>query len=68
MNNNVEFKEEWNSSLGVREEKPSGFGSKLANFLMRRSGGAIKNEKQANKILIAVSVVILIISIYLFLK
>ncbi len=41
--------------------------SKLATWLMKISKGAIKTEKQANMIMIAISAVVIIVSlIYIF--
>jgi len=41
--------------------------SKLAAWLMKISGGAIKNEKQANMVMIIISIIVIAISlVYIF--
>lgn len=64
MNGDIQFKKEL--------EKPQQFvlqkswGEKLAEFLVKYSGGLIKNEKQASYVILGFVALAIIISLYLF--
>ena len=61
MNNNN------NNQYSQFEEEPRGIQNKMVNFIMKISGGAIKEEKHANYVLLGIVAVIFIIS-FLVLK
>jgi len=63
MNGEVQFKEEWRPQQFVPKK---GWGEKLAGFLVKYSGGLIKDETQASYVIIGLVVVAIIISLFLF--
>lgn len=68
-NNQVQLKD---PRLELKKEeflpKRGGFGEKLASLIVKYSGGLIKNEKQANYTLMAISLVIFLISLIIFFR
>ncbi len=61
----VEFKEEWQMpSVRYRKEK-RGFGEKLADLIMKSSGGLIKNQTKANYVILTIVAVMIIVSFFL---
>lgn len=67
-NNNSEVKfNEWKPSQErVNRKGKSGFGEKLANLIIKNSGGLIKNEKQANYVILAAVFLVIILSVVIF--
>jgi hypothetical protein len=63
MNGDVQFKEEWRPQQFVPKK---GWGEKLAGFIVKYSGGLIKNETQASYVIIGLVAVAIIISLFLF--
>ena len=63
MNGDVQFKEEWRPQQFVPKK---GWGEKMADFLVKYSGGLIKNETQASYVIIGLVAVAIIISLFLF--
>ncbi len=70
--NDVELKE--NCPIQLRQQFRPGFidenekTSKMATWLINHSGGIIKNEKQANYILIGITVISFSTAIWMFIK
>jgi hypothetical protein len=62
MNNDVQFKEEWRPQVAVPRK---GWGEKLADFLVKYSGGLIKDENQAAYVILGFVVVAIIVSLFL---
>lgn len=52
----------WHPSEDFSKKKKSGLGNKLANLIIKISGGMIKDEKQANYALLVLVAIIFIIS------
>ncbi len=65
MNGGVEFKEETSFKRWRSPDQKPGFGSKLANLIMKISGGLIKTEQQANYIILGLIGLVIIISLFL---
>jgi len=63
MNGDVQFKEEWRPQVAVPRK---GWGEKLAGFLVKYSGGLIKDENQASYVILGFVVAAIIISLFLF--
>lgn len=63
MNGDIQFKEEWRPQQFVPRKS---WGEKLAGFLVKYSGGLIKDENQASYVIIGLVVVAIIISLFLF--
>lgn len=65
-NNEVKFNE-WKppQELINRKSKP-GFGKKLTNLIIKNSGGLIKDERQANYVILAVVLLVIILSVVIF--
>ncbi len=68
MNNDIEFKEWSPQDNRFAVKTKAGFGSKLSNFLVKISGGLIKNENQANYAILVLIAIIFIISFVIFLN
>jgi hypothetical protein len=68
MNNNNEVKfDEWKPSQEQLSGKSkSGFGGKLANLIIKISGGLIKDERQANYVVLVLVLLVVILSIVIF--
>ena len=62
MNGEVQFKEEWRPQQFVPKK---GWGKKMAGFLIKYSGGLIKDENQAAYVIIGLVVAAIIISLFL---
>lgn len=52
----------WHPSEDFSNKKKPGFGNKLANLIIKISGGMIKDERRANYALLALIAIIFIIS------
>lgn len=68
MDNNNEVKfDEWKPARewANRKGKP-GFGEKLASLIIKISGGLIKDERQANYIIVTLILLMIIVSIFIF--
>jgi hypothetical protein len=63
MNRDVQFKEEWRPQQKIPKKS---WGEKLAGFLVKYSGGLIKNENQASYVIIGLVVAAIIVSLFLF--
>jgi len=63
MNGEVQFKEQWQPQQRIPKK---GWGEKMADFIVKYSGGLIKDENQASYVILAFVVVAIIISIFLF--
>ena len=63
MNGEVQFKEQWQPQQRIPKK---GWGEKLADFLVKYSGGLIKDETQASYVIIGFVAVAIIISLFLF--
>jgi hypothetical protein len=63
MNGDVQFKEEWRPQQFVPKK---GWGEKLAEALVKYSGGLIKDENQASYVILGFVVLAIIISLFLF--
>jgi len=63
MNGDVQFKEEWRPQKFVPRKS---WGEKLAEALVKYSGGLIKDESQADYVILGFVVVAIIISLFLF--
>jgi len=63
MNGEVQFKEEWRPQRFVPKK---GWGEKLADFIVKYSGGLIKDENQASYVILGLVAVAIIISLFLF--
>jgi len=63
MNGDVQFKEEWRPQQFVPKK---GWGEKLAEALIKYSGGLIKDENQASYVILGFVVLAIIISLFLF--
>ena len=63
MNGDVQFKEEWRPQQFVPKK---GWGEKMADFIVKYSGGLIKDENQAAYVIIGLVIVAIIISLFLF--
>jgi hypothetical protein len=63
MNGDVQFKEEWRPQQFVPKKS---WGEKMAEALVKYSGGLIKDETQASYVIIGFVVVAIIISLFLF--
>lgn len=68
MNNNNEVKfNEWKPSQEWLSGKSKpGFGEKLTNLIIKNSGGLIKDERQANYVILAVVLLVIILSVVIF--
>lgn len=68
MDNSNEVKfDEWKPSQEQLSGKgKSGFGEKLANLIIKNSGGLIKDERQANYVILAVVLLVIILSVVIF--
>jgi len=62
MNGEVQFKEQWQPQQRIPKK---GWGEKLASFIVKYSGGLIKDETQAAYVIIGFVVVAIIISLFL---
>lgn len=58
----------WHPSEDFSNKKKLGFGNKLANLIVKFSGGLVKDEKQANYVILALVAIIFIISFVIFLN
>ncbi len=63
MNIDVQFNEEQKPQIFITKKN---WGEKLASGLVKYSGGLIKDEQQANYVIIGLVVVMIIISLFLF--
>jgi hypothetical protein len=63
MNGDIQFKEQWRPQQFVPKKT---WGEKLAGFLVKYSGGLIKDETQASYVIIGLVVVAIIVSLFLF--
>jgi len=65
-NDDIKFQES-GPELNGREQS-RGFGDKLADLIVKYSGGSVQNKSQANIIIIIAAVIIFIISMIIFLS
>ncbi|MCX6731494.1 MAG: hypothetical protein NTX55_00690 [Candidatus Parcubacteria bacterium] len=63
MNGDVQFKEEWRPQQIVPQKS---WGEKLAEVLVKYSGGLIKDEQQASYVILVFVIVAIIVSLFLF--
>lgn len=61
-----EVKQQLDKKINKNREVVISSNSFMVKFVIKHSGGVIKNEKQANYFLLGVSILFFIISIYLF--
>ena len=62
MNRDVQFQEQWQPQQRIPKKT---WGEKLADFLVKYSGGLIKDENQAAYVILGLVVAAIIISLFL---